>query len=243
MSREINDVDDIGRGYANLSSTLLICGEGRGEPRRGAGGRRLGPERGRDGRLRAVHRRQRGRRGRGAGTLGRGGADGGRADGRSPGGLQQPDRDDHDHGPAPYPTRSPGRRRALLEEGRALVEPLLEAQFTGQLYVGLVEFALTSGRPDDAAEAAAEGIRRLDRTGDRYYESELLAVAARGRRGSRRDRPSLPRYARRGRGDRLRAVYRDRLRSWVDESSGRTPFGGRSPRMRRRRGRGPSSPG
>ena len=49
MSREINDVDDIGRGYANMSSTLLICGKAEESLERGAGGRRLGPERGRDG--------------------------------------------------------------------------------------------------------------------------------------------------------------------------------------------------
>ena len=67
----------------------------------------------------------------------------------------------------------------LLAMGREAVEPLTEAQFTAPIYVGLLEWALTAGRPDEAASLATTGLARLQRTEDRYYSGELLALAAR----------------------------------------------------------------
>jgi DNA-binding NarL/FixJ family response regulator len=67
----------------------------------------------------------------------------------------------------------------LLAMGREAVEPLTEAQFTAPIYVGLLEWALTAGRPDEATSLAATALERLLRTEDRYYSGELLALAAR----------------------------------------------------------------
>ena len=67
----------------------------------------------------------------------------------------------------------------LLREGRALVDPLLEAQFKGPIYVGVVELAIMSGWLEDAVEDAAAGLERIRRTDDHYYIGPLLAVAAR----------------------------------------------------------------
>ena len=85
----------------------------------------------------------------------------------------------------------------LLQEGRSLVEPLQEAQFTGPVFVGLVELALTRGEYERAASVAAAGVERLARTDDRYYVAELLSIAASaeadgaetGRASARRRRP------------------------------------------------------
>ncbi len=226
MSREINDVDDIGRGYANLSSTLLICGKAEESLDVALEGvawaRSVGATAG-YGRFIAGNAVD------AAVELGRWDEAERMADelmAGHPEGFSNRIAMITIMGPLHTRRGRPADAERLLEEGRALVEPLLEAQFTGQLYVGLVEFALTSGRPDDAAEAAAEGIRRLDRTGDRYYESELLAVATR----ADADRAEIARASRdpRGAGEAIASsvVYRDRLRSWLDESSDRNPFGG-----------------
>jgi DNA-binding CsgD family transcriptional regulator len=67
----------------------------------------------------------------------------------------------------------------LLTEGRAMVEPLREAQFTAPMYVGLIELALTKGHQAEAAKLAAIALERLGRTEDRYYVAEVLAMAAR----------------------------------------------------------------
>jgi DNA-binding NarL/FixJ family response regulator len=67
----------------------------------------------------------------------------------------------------------------MLREGRALVEPLREAQFTAPLFVGLVELALITGHPDEAAMTAHTGLERLASTRDRYYRAELVSIAAR----------------------------------------------------------------
>jgi DNA-binding CsgD family transcriptional regulator/tetratricopeptide (TPR) repeat protein len=68
---------------------------------------------------------------------------------------------------------------AMLEEGRRLVEPLLEAQFTGPIYVGLVELAIVERDAESATARAAAGVRQLRRTEDVYYIGALLAIAAR----------------------------------------------------------------
>ncbi len=75
----------------------------------------------------------------------------------------------------------------LLQEGRALVEPLQEAQFTGPIFMGLVELAMTRGDVEQAATVAAEGVERLGRTEDRYYTADLLPIAARAEADRRRD--------------------------------------------------------
>lgn len=67
----------------------------------------------------------------------------------------------------------------LVEDGRRLVGPLHDAQFTAPVYVGLVELALVRGRPAEASELAIEGIERLERTSDRYYLGDVLVAAAR----------------------------------------------------------------
>jgi ATP/maltotriose-dependent transcriptional regulator MalT len=69
--------------------------------------------------------------------------------------------------------------RELLDEGRTLIEPLQEAQFTGPIFVGLVEVALMQSALDEASSLAAEGVERLRRTEDHYYVAEVLAMAAR----------------------------------------------------------------
>ena len=67
----------------------------------------------------------------------------------------------------------------LLVEGRALVDPLTEAQFKGPIYVGVVELALMAGRLEDAVAGAASGLEQLQRTDDQYYVGPLLAIGAR----------------------------------------------------------------
>ncbi len=67
----------------------------------------------------------------------------------------------------------------LLKDGLAMVAPLQEAQFTGPIYLGLAELALTEGEPITAAATATEGLERLLRTQDRFYALELAAVTCR----------------------------------------------------------------
>ena len=116
--------------------------------------------------------------------------------------------------------------RRLLQEGRDLVDPLLEAQFTGPIYVGLVELSLIDGQPEIAAADAATGVEQLGRTQDRYYVGALLAIAARAEADvaeaarARRDRES--------RGTRGRR--RGRLRG---PDRGIRPGGPRAGRLRR----------
>ncbi len=67
----------------------------------------------------------------------------------------------------------------LLAEGRALVVPMRDAQFTGPTNLGLAELALTEGDAVRAATIAADGFERVAGTGDHYYAIELAATAAR----------------------------------------------------------------
>jgi DNA-binding CsgD family transcriptional regulator/tetratricopeptide (TPR) repeat protein len=115
----------------------------------------------------------------------------------------------------------------LLAEGRALIEDLVEAQFSGPMYVGLVELELTKGDAAAAAAWAAEGVDRLGRTKDRYYVTELLATGAR----SEADRADVARAARDTETEE-RAVaaarrYRDVILAWQADASGPDTFGGR----------------
>ena len=120
---------------------------------------------------------------------------------------------------------------ALLREGRALVAPLQEAQFTGPVYLGLAELALTEHDPISAAATATAGLERLSRTQDRYYAIELAAVAAR----AEADAAGL---ARAHRDDAAAAAAAGRARDAVaflqdasGHAAGAASFGGRVPSM------------
>ncbi len=117
--------------------------------------------------------------------------------------------------------------RTLLAEGRALVEPLRDAQFTGPVHVGLIELALTDEDAITAASIAADALDRLGRTGDHFYVMELAAMAAR----AEADAASLARAlrdeagaARAGAGARDAAAILERIRA---ELPGEDAFGGR----------------
>ncbi|HEX5148033.1 MAG TPA: AAA family ATPase [Candidatus Limnocylindrales bacterium] len=117
--------------------------------------------------------------------------------------------------------------RQLLQEGRDLVDPLLEAQFTGPIYVGLVELSLIDGQPELAAAGAATGVEQLGRTHDLYYVGALLAIAARAEADVAE--------AARARRDQVRAVraaavaagYADRIGAFARDAPGADVFGGR----------------
>jgi DNA-binding NarL/FixJ family response regulator len=224
LTREVQDVDDMGRSYANLSSVLAICGsseESLAVALEGVAWARSVGASGGYGRFIA------GNAAAAAIDLGRWDD----ADALS---------DDLLTGEAGgvnrigsiavlggfFARRGAAEAQQLLEEGRALVQPLQEAQFTGPTYVGLVEQALAAGRPVDAAAAAADGVARIGRTGDRYYLSELLSIAAR----AEADRAELAR-ATRDTADEAAAIqaassYRDTLADWSG-SAGPEAYGGR----------------
>ena len=115
----------------------------------------------------------------------------------------------------------------ILEEGRALVGPLREAQFTAPVFAGLVELALARGNLESATSIAAEGVERLRRTEDRFYVGELLAIGARAEadaadtaRAGRK--PALAEQAS-GRA----AAYVQALREVLDEVPASDAYGGR----------------
>ncbi len=116
---------------------------------------------------------------------------------------------------------------ALLKDGQALVAPLQEAQFTGPIYLGLTELALTELDPIAAAATATAGLARLSRTQDRFYGIELAAVAAR----AEADAAGLARAHRDG-GAATAAAGRARdpvafLRDASEQIMGAASFGGR----------------
>ena len=67
----------------------------------------------------------------------------------------------------------------MLDEGRVLIQPIRDAQFTGPTHVGLVELALTDGDLAGAAETATGGLDRLAQTDSHSYALELAAMSAR----------------------------------------------------------------
>jgi DNA-binding NarL/FixJ family response regulator len=225
VTHELMDVDDMGRAYANLSSVLTICGsneeslavalEGvawaRGVGAFGGYGRFIGGN--------AINA---------AVELGR---------------WDQAEALAHDlfadetvgvnrigmiNTVGPFLARRGRTDEAepMLREGRALIDPLREAQFTGPIFVGLAELALVSGRPDEAAAAVADGARRLDRTADHYYHSELLAMGAR----AEADRAEFARAGRDAAEASSAATtaksYRDILSEWLAEAAEPDIFGG-----------------
>ncbi len=225
IAREFNDVDDIGRAYANLSSTLLICGDAeeslvvaldgvawaRSVGASGGYGRFISGN-AIDAAIQIGHWDQ-------AQDM---------IDELLAGDPEGTNRLSMAGVVGPFYARR-GRiadAGRLLDEGRALVDQLTEAQFTGPIYVGLVEAALTTDRFDDAISVAREGTERLDRTSDRYYQTELLSLAAR----AEADRAEIAR-ARRDRAAAAAAAtsataYSDELRRWLGDMDGPNAFGG-----------------
>jgi DNA-binding CsgD family transcriptional regulator len=115
----------------------------------------------------------------------------------------------------------------LLREGRVRIEPLVEAQFTGPIHAALTEYFVTAGRPSEAADAAATGIERLDRVDDQYYLGDLLTLGARAEADvaelarARRDEAAAERAAA------IASTYAERARGYAATRPGRDAFGGR----------------
>ena len=114
----------------------------------------------------------------------------------------------------------------VLRQARELVAGLHEAQFTGPIYGGTVELALSTGRIDDAVQAAAEGVGRLNRTTDRYYQTELTVLAAR----AEADHADVARAGRdattAAAAAASAAAYAAELQGWVAELADPEAFGG-----------------
>jgi DNA-binding CsgD family transcriptional regulator/tetratricopeptide (TPR) repeat protein len=117
--------------------------------------------------------------------------------------------------------------RRLLQEGRDLVDPLMEAQFTGPIYVGLVEQSLVDGQPETAAADAGTGVEQLRRTQDRYYVSALLAMAARAEADVAEAARARRDLARAQRAADVAASYAARIEGFARDLPGADVFGGR----------------
>ncbi|HSL77196.1 MAG TPA: AAA family ATPase [Candidatus Limnocylindrales bacterium] len=224
IARDSNDVDDIGRGFANLSSTLLICGERQDSFDVAVEGiawaRSVGASGG-YGRFIATNAVD------AAIQLGRWDEAQAIIDEVLVGHPEGANRISMVSVVGPFYAHRGRLDEAgrLLDEGRALVDPLTEAQFTGQMFVGLVELALVTSRIDDAISLADEGIERVGRTSDRYYQTELRSLAAR----AHADRAELARASRdpaaADASAGLAASHRDALRGWLTEMDGHA-YGG-----------------
>jgi DNA-binding CsgD family transcriptional regulator/tetratricopeptide (TPR) repeat protein len=119
----------------------------------------------------------------------------------------------------------------LLDEGRVLVQPIQDAQFTGPTHVGLVERALTDGDAAGAAATASDGLARLAQTDDHFYALELAAMSARAHADL-----ALQARARRDEGTAASAVAGARdamayLEGVRDEQPGTDLYGGRAASM------------
>ena len=219
IARASNDVDDTGRGFANLSSTLLICGEQEESftvALEGIAWARSVGASGGYGRFIATNAVD------AAIQLGRWDEAQSIIDEVLIGHPEGANRISMASVVGPFYVHRGRLEEAehLLEDGRALVDPLAEAQFTGQMYAGLVELALATGRIDDAIVLADEGIERVDRTSDRFYQTELRSLATR----AQADRAESARASRDG-GAVAEAVavavsHRDALRRWLTEMDG-----------------------
>ena len=224
IARASNDVDDIGRGFANLSSTLLICGqreESFAVAVEGIAWARSVGASGGYGRFIATNAVD------AAIQLGRWDEAQSIIDEVLVGHPEGANRISMASVVGPFYVRR-GRldeAERVLDDGRALVDPLTEAQFTGQVFVGLVELALMAGRIDDAVGLADEGIERVDRTSDRFYQTELRSLAAR----AQADRAELARATRddaaADAAARIAAGHRDALRVWLAQMDGNA-YGG-----------------
>jgi DNA-binding CsgD family transcriptional regulator/tetratricopeptide (TPR) repeat protein len=116
----------------------------------------------------------------------------------------------------------------MLDEGRMLIQPIRDAQFTGPIHVGLVERALTDGDAAGAAATASDGLARLAQTDDHFYALDLAAMSARahadlaGQARARRDEGAATSALG---GARHAMAYLERVR---DERPGTDLFGGRA---------------
>ncbi|MGZ9276003.1 MAG: helix-turn-helix transcriptional regulator [Candidatus Limnocylindrales bacterium] len=226
LTHELDDVDDMGRAYANLSSALTICGANeesfevamagvawaRGVGAAGGYGRFIGGN--------AIDA---------ALELGRWDQANALIDELLAGVPVGVNRIGMLSVVGPFYARR-GRTadaERLLTEGRALVDRVLEAQFSGPMYVGLVELALTTGQPDAGAALAAEGIVRIGRTQDRYYQSELLAIGARAEADRAETARAAPKVEAGEDAARSAIGYRDTLLEWAATAAGPGMFGGR----------------
>jgi DNA-binding NarL/FixJ family response regulator len=225
LTKEVQDVDDMGRAYANLSSVLTICAsyeESLEVALEGVAWARSVGASGGYGRFIA------GNAAAAAIELGRWDEADAMCDDLLAGDTGGVNRIGTISVVGPFYARRGRAAEAeqLLEEGRALVGPLQEAQFTGPIYVGLVEQALTAGRPEKAVADVADGVARIDRTGDRYYLSELLAMGARAE-ADRAERARATRdSAAEAEAVATASSYRDILQEWVSVTSGSDAFGG-----------------
>jgi ATP/maltotriose-dependent transcriptional regulator MalT len=115
----------------------------------------------------------------------------------------------------------------LLEEGRALVEPLREAQFTAPVFAGLVELALIRGELDKATTIAAEAVERLRQTEDRFYVGEVLAIGARAEADAAEMARAMRDQAAADRAADHAETYAGMLRTALAESVDPEAYGGR----------------
>ncbi len=225
LAKASDDVDEMGRGYANLGSVLLICGAAEESLRVALDGvawaRTVGASRG-FGRFLAANAVD------AAVQLGRWDAAQDIVDEYLVGDPEGVNRLSTTVviGPLYARTGRFAEAERILEQGRELVAGLHEAQFTGPIYGGLVELALSTGRIDEAVHDAAEAVARLNRTTDRYYQTELTVLGAR----AEADRAE---HARAGRDPKTAAAaaasaaaYAAELHGWVAELSDPDAFGG-----------------
>jgi DNA-binding CsgD family transcriptional regulator/tetratricopeptide (TPR) repeat protein len=225
IARDFNEVDDIGRGFANLGSTLLICGDADDSLRVGLDGvawaTKVGASRGYGWYIASNATEA-------AIQLGRWDEAQTMVDELLAGDPEGVNR----LGMivvvgALYARRGRSvEAERLLEEGRALVDPLHEAQFTGPIYVALVELLLSTGRIDEAVSRARAGVTSLGQTRDRYYQTDLTAIAAR----AEADRAEVARAARSvttaSEAAAAAAAYAADLERWVAELPDPGTYGG-----------------
>jgi DNA-binding CsgD family transcriptional regulator/tetratricopeptide (TPR) repeat protein len=225
VARANNDVDDIGRAFANLSSTLLICGdpeESLAVASEGVGWARSVGASGGYGRFIAANAVdaavQLGRWDEASQMIGE---------------LLAGDPEGVNLigtitvvGPLLARLGRFEEAERVLEQGRRLVDPLQEAQYTGPIYVGTVELALSSGRIDAGVAAARDGIERLNRTSDRYFLTELVAIGARAEAERAEHRRASRDHATADAAATAAAAYAAELEGWVTELDDPTAFGG-----------------
>jgi DNA-binding CsgD family transcriptional regulator/tetratricopeptide (TPR) repeat protein len=226
LSRELDDVDDIGRGYANLSAMLLICGSAEDSYRLATEGivwaRSVGASGG-FGRFLAANALD------AAVELGKWDE----AEVLMDDLLSFETFGVNRLGMLAVIGTFLARRgrldeaRTRIDQGMALIAPLTEAQFTGPIIYGRIEHALSTGAPDAAASAAAEGIERVGRTGDPYYLAELLAIGARAE-ADRAEVAKARRDAARAAAAAAKAAdYAARLATVANDGQGSRRYGGR----------------
>ena len=115
----------------------------------------------------------------------------------------------------------------LLREGRTRIEQLMDVQFTAPVLAGLAELALTRGQPAEASQVVVAGRERLERMGASFYDAELVMLGARAEADqaevarARRDQVAAERAAKVAEG------YAERMRAYASAASDRHAYGGR----------------